>query len=249
MTILHTPDGAPVAATNRLPVELHGPDGAPLLPARRLAADNLALPTTVDVLSTPLVFDGANLDLARAIGLFAALAAADGVPASGHALMNAATGQLIAARNATRDSEAVEALPGVVPYAADGSRWRNNTEGVLLASAARTATTTASGPTNHNARGVVVFLNVTAASGTGGLQVTLRAVDPVSGASFQLNATPAAVVATGQYAYELYPGASGAAAGSVQQRTAAALPRRFELTVVHGDASSYTYSAGYALVV
>jgi len=51
LTILTTEDGAPVRATNRLPVELYGPTGQPLFPTPRLAADNLALPTAPDVLA------------------------------------------------------------------------------------------------------------------------------------------------------------------------------------------------------
>src|SRR5687768_961346 len=82
MTILHTQDGAPVAATNRLPVELHGADGAPLFPPRRLAADNLALPTTIDVLATMLGRDsGGLLDTLRTASA-AGSALTDGVLAA-----------------------------------------------------------------------------------------------------------------------------------------------------------------------
>lgn len=129
-------------------------------------------------------------------------------------------------------------------------RERNNTEGTLLASAARTATATSATLTNHNARGGVLVLNVTAASGTGGLQV--RVLGTVMGLNYYANAAPIAITATGVYAYEVYPGASSAGVASgahVQQRTAGVLPRSWIGQVLHGDGSSYTYTLAYALLV
>ena len=131
-------------------------------------------------------------------------------------------------------------------------RWRNNSQGTLLASGARTASILSPQQTNYNARGVIVYLDVTVASGTGGLQVQVQAVDPVTGNRFLLNSAPTAITATGRYAYELYPGSSAAgAAGNqfVNQRTAAALPRIWLASVTHSDTSSYTYSLGYSLIV
>src|SRR5690242_4107854 len=64
---------------------------------------------------------------------------------------------------------------------------QGNTEGTLLAEAARTATTYAAAPlTNPSARGVTLWLNITAASGTGGLILRVRGYDPVSGLPFIL---------------------------------------------------------------
>ena len=80
------------------------------------------------------------------------------------------------------------------------------------ASAARTAQTDSANQTNRNARGVHLILNVTAASGTGGLQVRLLGVDPISSTVYALAAAPTAITATGISVYELYPGAAAAAA-------------------------------------
>src|SRR5579871_3766078 len=76
-----------------------------------------------------------------------------------------------------------------------------NQDMTLLASAARTATTNSAPQTNQNARGVLVYLNVTAASGTGGLRLAVQAQDPVSGNYININLLPTAVTATGLTAY------------------------------------------------
>jgi hypothetical protein len=133
----------------------------------------------------------------------------------------------------------------------NGAGWdrvRNNQQGTLLASAARTATAAGADQTNYDGRGVVVFLNVTAASGSGGLQVVVEGKDPVSGTYQQINATPTAVTATGFRSYVVYPGAASGPQGDVTQTTQQVLSRTWRVRVVHGDGSSYTYSVGYALL-
>lgn len=132
-------------------------------------------------------------------------------------------------------------------------RWRNNTQGTLLASATRNTTTYSPDQINYNSRGVHVILNVTAASGTGGLQIVIHGKDPVSLIYYELNPTPTAITATGLYIYELYPGASSPAPGStnqwVVQRTAASLPRIWRVGIAHGDATNYTYSVAFELII
>jgi hypothetical protein len=62
----------------------------------------------------------------------------------------------------------------------NGINWdreRNNTQGTLLASAARTATATSPNQTNYNAKGVQLTIDVTAVSGTGGLILVLQGID------------------------------------------------------------------------
>lgn len=125
-------------------------------------------------------------------------------------------------------------------------RWRNNAEGTLLASAARTTTASSSNQTNYNARGVMIFLNVTVASGTGGLTVRINGIDPVSGALRGIPTAPTIVTAVGHYNYVMYPGASGGVVSSV---SALPLPRSWMVQVSAGDASSYTYSIGYSLIL
>jgi hypothetical protein len=129
------------------------------------------------------------------------------------------------------------------------NRWRNNQQGTLLASAARTADVVSPNQTNYNARGVLVSLNITAASGTGGLKVLIQNVEPVVGSGRTLNATPAPITATGTYYFILYPGASGSGASGISQVTSYPLPRSWGVYVQHVDTSSYTYSLAYSLVL
>lgn len=136
-------------------------------------------------------------------------------------------------------------------YRYNGATWdrqRGNTEGTLLASAARTATTVSPIQTNHNARGVIVWLNVTLASGTGGLQVRVQGQCPVSAAVAGMNAAPTAIIATGLVGYAFYPGSVATGAGIVQV-SSVPLPRTWQVSVTHADGSSYTYSLGYSLIV
>jgi|GEM_PF-2081880 len=127
-------------------------------------------------------------------------------------------------------------------------RWRNNTEGILLVSAARTMAVSSPLQTNHNSRGVLVILSVTAASGTGGLTLNIVGRDPVSSTDYNLNVNPTAVTAIGISVYALYPNASGTSI-HVKQSTSLILPRTWSIYVSHADASSYTYSVGYSLIV
>ncbi len=131
-------------------------------------------------------------------------------------------------------------------------RWRNNMQGTLLASAARTATTSSPQQINYNARGIMLFLNISAASGTGGLIVRLLGIDPISGNDAELNTDITAITATGLYLFELYPGSSSAGASGaskVNQRISASLPRTWYAKIVAGDSSSYTYSLGYSSIL
>ncbi len=127
-------------------------------------------------------------------------------------------------------------------------RVRNNTQGTLLASAARAAGTASPTMTNYNSRGVIVTLNVTAASGTGGLLLNVRGFDPVSGAWYRLTPDPSSVIAIGLYTYICYPGNPSSFSGGPSGATSNPLPRIWYVNVYASDSSSYTYSIGYALI-
>lgn len=133
----------------------------------------------------------------------------------------------------------------------NGTNWdraRGNTQGTLLASAARTTSQTSGVQTNYNARGCIMVLNVTAVSGTGGLKVSFQASAQSSGAFFQMNADPTTVTAVGKYSYVLYPGI-GSPVGQVTQTTNMVLPRSWYGYVSHVDSSSYTYQLEYLLIL
>ena len=130
-----------------------------------------------------------------------------------------------------------------------GSLPRNNTDLSLLASAARTATTASADQTNYNGSGKVrVVLNVTVASGSGGLQVVVQGKDSISGNYYALNASPSAVLTTGTYVYDIVPGGETAANG-ITQATQTFVPRTWRVNVVAGDGSSYTYSISAVTMV
>ncbi len=113
---------------------------------------------------------------------------------------------------------------------------------VLLASAARTADALAPKQHDEYATGVRLILNVSAASGTGGLTPRVRCYDPVSGLTVEVSQGGAAVIAVGTFSYEVYPSTSTAAAGNVKEVISRLLPSYWDVRVAHADASSYTYS-------
>ena len=111
---------------------------------------------------------------------------------------------------------------------------------------ARTATWTSPTYKAETEAGILVVLDVTAASGTGGLTLRVNAHDLAGSVEVPLNSAPTAVSATGTTSYAIYP--FGAISGALTQSTSGYLPRMFSITVTHGDSSSYTYSVGYCLL-
>lgn len=93
----------------------------------------------------------------------------------------------------------------------------------------------------YDSNGIVVILNVTAASGTGGLTVQLRGFTN-EGTPVVFGAAPAAITATGARVYIFSPWNLSAAANGITAVTGVPLPQRFDVIVLHGDASLYTYS-------
>lgn len=141
---------------------------------------------------------------------------------------------------------------GVALYDASGNLIFGNTEITILPSAAHTTAQTSANFTNANARGILLFLDVTVASGTGGLTIKVQMVDPVTAKSKVIAQASAAVIATGSLIYGIFPGAAGAGGGVTSGVTglfSGPLPRTFNVLVSVGDSSSYTYSIGGSLIV
>jgi len=98
-----------------------------------------------------------------------------------------------------------------------------------------------------------VFLNVSVASGTGGLTVRVEYYDPVTNTWFFGPFAPVAPrTTTGTF---LCMFGSGIAIGSNSSINSAltgyigaVMNSRMRITVLAGDASSYTYSLGYELI-
>jgi len=129
----------------------------------------------------------------------------------------------------------------VVLYDNLGNPLITKTTQTVFASAARTSTVISAAIPTYNAKVAVVLLNVTVASGTGGLQVRYYWA---SVALAQLNALPTAVITTGPFVYVLGVEASTGTGipVAVPQICNVPVPDSIEIQIVHGDASSYTYS-------
>lgn len=122
------------------------------------------------------------------------------------------------------------------------------TTGTALASAARTTTTQSADIDTTGFRGIVVFLNVTAASGTGGLTMRVRGRDPVSLSFANLVSDGSAITAVSIRSLQFGGGGGASSATSGGGLLGGLLPDTIRIEVSHGDASSYTYSVGYCLV-
>ena len=116
------------------------------------------------------------------------------------------------------------------------------TRRILLESAVRTATVACAQQTDMTLRTARVYLNVSAASGTGGLNVYFRGYDWASGNPAALSGGAAsAITATGVYVFEMMHG-DAAAVGAVQDTVGRFLPVDWDVQVTHADGSNYTYS-------
>lgn len=100
-------------------------------------------------------------------------------------------------------------------------RARNNVEGTLLASVARTTTTNSAVQTNYNARGVVIYINVSSVASGETLTPSLYFDDALSGSDFEVW-TGDAIANTGIVAYAFYPGAGSLISNFVGDVTASA---------------------------
>lgn len=116
---------------------------------------------------------------------------------------------------------------------------------VALTSATRTANAASALQNGTRFAGIVVYLNVTAASGTGGLKVFVRGY--AGSNAFRMNGGGSAKTATGQYAYVLYPG-GGSAAGDIVDINNVPVPATFDIQVTHADSSNYTYDVSFELI-
>ena len=131
-----------------------------------------------------------------------------------------------------------------------GQRYMGNLIGTLLSSAARTTNTSGIAMTNPNHRGLILYVNVTAVSGTSPtLQLRLNAIDPITGTAFPLW-LPAAVappVAATEYVYGLYP---STLAGTFTASVNNILTRTWSVdALITGTTPSVTFSLAYSLLL
>jgi len=124
--------------------------------------------------------------------------------------------------------------------------------GTLLADAVRTSSTATTTLNFAGWDGLFLFLDVNAASGTGGLLVYVEFLDPVSGAWFLGPFTTAAWTTTGDRLVVIGPGIAvgtgvGISAASGGDR-GGILSSAMRVRIIHLDASNYQYSLGYEAV-
>ena len=119
-----------------------------------------------------------------------------------------------------------------------------NQSGSLLASQARTATTSSTDQTNSFGKGVRVFINATASAATPSVVPTIEVKDPVS-ATYTAVLTGVAITGTGHTVLTVYPGATVAANVTLSTH----IGKVWRLTMTAGNANSATYSAGYHVLV
>jgi hypothetical protein len=142
---------------------------------------------------------------------------------------------------------------GVSPRLWNGAsydRQHNNTQGTLLASAARTSAGTSQILTNYNGPGIVFTINVTAVSGTSPeMSFTLDLIDPVTGNPTYIG-NSANITAIGTYSWVVYPTTGVASPGGQSLGvTTYGLPRTFVLSYNMGGTSpSFTFSVGYSFL-
>lgn len=216
-------------------------------------------PTGYLAVANHLFGTGSQAQVQKTAGLLAAGNNGEGLPGQALYARHPSDNNWYAVSGINFNADAVGATTlgptvGGFGHAFNGSswdRWRNNTEGTLLALAGRTATANSGAQANYNGRGLYLCLYVTVASGTGGLRPFVYGM--FGSRLIQINPTPPMVTTTGQFGYEIYPGSSAAATGSATfqtiQRTAAVLPRTWIVYLDHSDASSYTYELMYSLIV
>jgi hypothetical protein len=126
----------------------------------------------------------------------------------------------------------------------NGATWdlqRGNIEATLLASASRTTTQTSADITIHNAKKLIVVLDMTTV-GTGSVTVSIDGKDAVSGKYYNI-LTGAAITTNSTNRYRIGE-TLAAVANSVAQDY---LPRVIRIVVTANNANAATYSVGYVL--
>ena len=122
----------------------------------------------------------------------------------------------------------------------------NNTNIVLLASAARTAATTSSINTVINSayRGCHIIIDVTVDPASASITPTIQGYDTVSGKYYTL-LVGNAIAAVGTTVLRIYPGLSASANVIAND----ILPSKFRVSMAVADTDSMTYSVSASLVL
>lgn len=127
---------------------------------------------------------------------------------------------------------------------------RMNDELTVLASAARTATTNSSDQLNHNHRGIILFVDITARAAATTLTPNLQVKEPVGGNYITIWTAAAALnSADTTVAYLFYPSALADAAALYTEAVDLTFGFTWRVAMTHSDADSITYSVSCARIV
>ena len=162
-----------------------------------------------------------------------------------------ADGHLNARLGSPVTAAGVELVERVAPHLFNDTTWdrqHGNTDITLLASAARTANTDSSDITNHNAKGIMIILDITVDAVSVGLTPSILMKDPISGKDVTIWTAAAASTGVGTDIFLLYPGVLNADMDG-GEAVSIALPRTFVLRITTADADEATYSVGASLIL
>jgi hypothetical protein len=152
------------------------------------------------------------------------------------------------------------ALVSALPVEAMAMRWNGasadlwqgpTVEQTALASAIRTATTTSPDQVHRGHGFLLVCLRITAASGTGGLQLQVSLGNLTYPVYLHSVSPSTPITSTGRFYWVYGPGLretgvpTSGVSGSIQQHVNVAIVRDWRVHIVHNDASSYTYSVTF----
>jgi len=137
-------------------------------------------------------------------------------------------------------------------YGFNGStwdRWRNNQRLTVLASAARTSTTTSSSQTSFNARSMIINMDVTAAPTVETLTLAVQMNMSTSSTNIEMVVT-SADADTGAHLIIIDPSGGadtltdGGSAVQQQIRRDLPVPKSWRVVVTHSASGEFTYSVG-----
>ena len=253
--VTHGADGSAtdVSSASPLPVDTE-------LPAAAALSDSTANPTAPMVGAAGMVFDqyAGTWKRVKSSARADGSDGTDSVAVGPQLYRSGVWEQQRAVGGDAQDATGMAAAGPMLYNDSSFDRQRGNTEGTLLASAARTATAAAPIQTNYNARGIRVWMKVTAKSAATTFYVVLHSARPTSGGASYTDAEYTAFVPTfAAGVNELciltaYPGAVGVAvAGAVSGQSAASMPvgRSWWMQCVPSDANSVTYEVTYSYIL
>jgi len=126
-------------------------------------------------------------------------------------------------------------------------RERGNVAGTALSSGARTTTSYSSDITVHNARGILLLLNVSAKADTPSITMALQGKDSISGNYYDLTGETGALTDVGNKFLAVYPGAADT--DTKGKAVSLPLPKTIRVRITHADGDSITYSVDYTLII